>query len=160
MTATRRGPQEAAPRAVLAEVLGRSGADLSARQVLCAEKARWAFAAQLAAEQDTIATVVDRDRRVAPLRRSGLRAAQLDAVLASDGFGPLRRARRAEAAGHHADVLVGAHRAAHPGGRRRHRPRPAPPGGRRHGPEATNRGPCGRCTGAWWRDPPGAARAR
>ncbi len=100
-------PLEATPRAVLAGVLGGSGAEQSARQVLRAEQDRWGSAAQFTAEHDTIATVVDRDRWVALLRRSGLDPEQADAVLASDAFGPLCAAlRRAEAAGHHADMLV------------------------------------------------------
>jgi hypothetical protein len=81
--------------------------DLSAHQALRAEQDRWGSATQQAAEQDTIAAVVERDRWVALLRRSGLDTGQVDAVLASDAFGPLCAAlRRAEAAGHHVDVLV------------------------------------------------------
>jgi conjugative relaxase-like TrwC/TraI family protein len=100
-------PQEATPRVVLTDVLRRSGTDLSAHQVLRAEQDRWGSVAQLAAEQDTVAAVVDRDRWVALLHRSGLDAEQVAAVLASDAFGPLCAAlRRAEATGHHADVLV------------------------------------------------------
>jgi hypothetical protein len=100
-------PQEATPCAVLAGVLRRSAADLSAHQVLRAEQDRWGSSAQLAAELDTVATVVERDRWVALLRRSGLDPGQVDAVLASDAFGPLCAAlRRAESVGYNVDVLV------------------------------------------------------
>lgn len=56
---------------------------------------------------DTIAAIVERDRWVALLRRSGLDFEQVGAVLASDAFGPLCAAlRRAEDAGYKVDVLV------------------------------------------------------
>lgn len=88
-------------------MLRRSGVDLSARQVLRAEQDRWGSGAQLAAEQDTIASVVGRERWVALLRRSGLDTEQVEAVLASDALGPLCAAlRRAEDAGYDALALL------------------------------------------------------
>lgn len=75
--------------------------------MLRAEQDRWRSAAQLAAEHDTVSTVGERDRWVALLHRSGLDASQVDAVLASDAFGPLcATLRRADAAGYDVDVLV------------------------------------------------------
>lgn len=100
-------PQETTPRAVLAGVLRRRGADLSGHQAQRDQQERWGSVAQLSAEQDTIATVLDRDRWVALLRRSGLDAGDVDAVITSGAFGPLCAALwRAEAAGYDADVLV------------------------------------------------------
>jgi hypothetical protein len=100
-------PRETTPRTVLAGVLRRSGTDLSAHQSLRAEQDRWGSAAQLAAQHDTIATVVERDRWIGLLSRSGLDAEQLDAVLVSDAFGPLCAAlRRAQGAGYDVGILL------------------------------------------------------
>jgi hypothetical protein len=100
-------PDEVSARSVLNGVLKHSGAELSAHQTIVAEQERWSSIAQLAAEYETIAAVVQRDRWVSLLEDCGLAEGQLVSVLGSDSFGPLTaELRRAEASGHDVDRLV------------------------------------------------------
>ncbi|WP_245951269.1 MobF family relaxase [Phytoactinopolyspora halophila] len=88
---------------VLEGVLARRGAELSAHETLRAEHERWTGIGQLAAEYETIAAEAQRGRWVRLVRSCGLTSEQVEAVLASEAFGPLAAAlRRAEA--HHYDV--------------------------------------------------------
>ena len=94
-------------RAVLAGVLQHIGAEPSAHGAIVQEQERWGSIAQLAAEYETIAAAAQRPRWTADVRSSGLSAADADAVIASDGFGPFCGAlRRAEASGHDASALI------------------------------------------------------
>lgn len=88
-------------RSVLAGVLAHVGAEQSAHATLRAEQDAWSNIAQLAAEYDTIATAAQHDRWVALIRSSPLTAAQADAVVGSDAFGPLAATLRRAEAGHH-----------------------------------------------------------
>ena len=75
--------------AVLAGVLARIGAEASAHQMITAEQDRYGSIAQLAAEYDTIAAAAQRPRWTSLIRACGLREDQVEAVIASDAFGPL-----------------------------------------------------------------------
>ena len=75
--------------AVLAGVLARIGAEASAHQMITAEQDRHGSIAQLAAEYDTIAAAAQRPRWTSLIRACGLREDQVEAVIASDAFGPL-----------------------------------------------------------------------
>ena len=91
-------PDEVTARTVLYGVLQRSGAELSAHQMIEAEQERWYSIAQLAAEYETIAAVAQRDRWTELLENCGLTREQVDLVSASDSFGPLTaELRRADA---------------------------------------------------------------
>ena len=94
-------------RAVLAGVLQHVGVEPSAHQAIVQEQERWGSIAQLAAEYETIAAAAQRPRWSEVVRSSGLSTADVEAAIASDGFGPLCGAlRRAEALGHDADALL------------------------------------------------------
>ena len=96
-------PEDVNARTVLFGVLQHSGVELSAHQTIEAEQEAWSSIAQLAAEYETIAGRAQRDRWADLLRACGLTAAQAEAVIVSDAFGPLTaELRRAEA--HHHDV--------------------------------------------------------
>lgn len=82
-------PDEVTARTVLYGVLQHSGVELSAHQMIRAERDQWGSIAQLAAEYETIAAVVQRDRWVELLDQSGLTRDQVDRVVESDSFGPL-----------------------------------------------------------------------
>ena len=98
--------------AVLTGVLYRSGSEQSAHQTITVEQNTWSGIAQLAAEYDTLATDMSRDRYEAIVRdalaRSGdLSDAEIDDTIASDAFGPLAaQLRRAEASGFDLAALV------------------------------------------------------
>lgn len=93
-------PQEVTAKTILFGVLQHSGVELSAHQALQAEQEHWSSFAQIAAEYLTIAAEAQRDRWLAELSTSGLSSEQVDAVLASDSFGPLAaELRRAESIG-------------------------------------------------------------
>ncbi|MET0929002.1 MAG: MobF family relaxase [Aeromicrobium sp.] len=101
-------------REVIAGILQRSGAELSAHQTIAEEQEGWGSIAQLAAEYDTIAAEAQRNRWVAMLRASGLTAEQAHAATESAAFGPLgAELRRAEAVGHSVERLLPAAVARH-----------------------------------------------
>ena len=94
-------PDEVTAHTVLFGVLQRSGIELSAHQSIEAEQEHWSSFAQLAAEYLTIAAEAQRDRWTAELSAAGLTRDQVDALAASDAFGPLAaELRRAEGDGH------------------------------------------------------------
>lgn len=94
-------------RDVLAGVLRHVGTEPSAHETIAAEQQRWSGIAQLAAEYDTIAAAAQRPRWVGLIHRCGLAEQQIQAVLASDAFGPLTvQLRRAEADNHDLDALL------------------------------------------------------
>ena len=99
--------QQTAARAVLTEVLARSGAELSAHDTLRHEQDTATSVRVLAAEYDTIATAAQHDRWVALMHASPLAQPQTDAVVASEAFGVLGQAlRRAEADRHDPEALL------------------------------------------------------
>jgi hypothetical protein len=94
-------PDEVTAKTILCGVLRHSGIELSAHQTIETEQGHWSSFAQLAAEYVTIAAEAQRDRWVAELRIAGLSDEQVDAIAASDSFGPLAsELRRAEANAH------------------------------------------------------------
>ncbi len=96
----------ATARSVLVGVLAHVGAEQSAHATLRTEQETWSNIGRLAAEYETIAAAAQHDRWVALIRSSPLTAAQADAVIASDAFGPLGATlRRAEAGHHDVDAL-------------------------------------------------------
>ncbi len=91
-------PQTA--RDVLAGVLAREGADISAHEAIRRAHERAETISTLAAEYQTIAAVAEADRWETLLARSGLTPTQAEAVRASQAYGPLTAALRdAEAKG-------------------------------------------------------------
>jgi hypothetical protein len=91
-------PQTA--REVLAGVLAREGADVSAHEAIRRAHEQAESIATLATEYQTIATAAQADRWDTLLVRSGLSPAQVEAVRASQAYGPLTAALRdAEARG-------------------------------------------------------------
>ena len=106
-TGHRDDDQQSAARAVLTEVLARSGAELSAHATLRHEQDAATSVRVLAAEYDTIATAAQHDRWVALIHASPLAQPQAEAVVASDAFGVLGQAlRRAEADRHDPEALL------------------------------------------------------
>jgi hypothetical protein len=100
-------PEEVTAKTVLFGVLQRSGIELSAHQSIEAEQEHWSSFAQVAAEYLTIAADAQRDRWTAELRSAGLTEEHVDALAASDSFGPLTaELRRAEGDGHDLAQLV------------------------------------------------------
>lgn len=100
-------PDDVNARTVLYGVLQHSGVELSAHQMIEAEQEHWTSISQIAAEYDTIAATAQRSRWVTLLNASALTTEQVEAVLASEAFGPLTAAlRRAEAIGHDVDQLL------------------------------------------------------
>ena len=100
-------------REVLAGVLARRGADVAAHEMIRREQADAEGMERLVAEYQTLATLAQAERWDALLARSGLSAAELEAVHHSPAYGPLMAAcRESEARG--LDVVR----------------RPAPPRGR------------------------------
>ncbi|WP_062389920.1 MobF family relaxase [Demequina iriomotensis] len=94
-------------RAVLAGVLTRVGAELSATEALAAEQDSWSSIAQLAAEYETIAAAAQHDRWAALVRGSGLSPADAEAAIESEAFGALTaELRRAEAKRYDVDGLL------------------------------------------------------
>jgi hypothetical protein len=100
-------PDEVTAKTILYGVLQHSGVELSAHQTIEAEQDHWTSFAQLAAEYLTIAAEAQRDRWIAELRAAELSDEQVDAITASDSFGPLTsELRRAESNAHDiAEVL-------------------------------------------------------
>ncbi|MWB99427.1 MobF family relaxase [Agromyces seonyuensis] len=94
-------------RSILFGVLAHVGAELSAHETLVAEHEQRGSIAQLAAEYETLAAAAQHDRWVGLVRASGLAPAQVDAVVASDAFGPLgAELRRVEASHQDASALL------------------------------------------------------
>ncbi|MTV27624.1 relaxase domain-containing protein [Nitriliruptoraceae bacterium ZYF776] len=94
-------------RSVLTGVLRHVGAEPSALETITAEQHTWASIAQLAAEYGTIAAAAQHHRWATLIRRSGLDAGQVAAMLASEALGPLAaELRRAEADGHDLDEML------------------------------------------------------
>ncbi|MBT2498567.1 relaxase domain-containing protein [Agromyces sp. ISL-38] len=88
----------ASVQSVLAGVLQHVGAELSAHETITAEQEAWGSIAQLAAEYETIASAAQHERWVELVGASGLGPEQVNAVVASEAFGPLAaELRRAEA---------------------------------------------------------------
>ncbi len=101
------GPDDVTARTVLFGVLQHSGASMSAHQTMEAEYAIHGGIDRLAAELETLAADVQRDRFLELLRRSGLTPEQHEAVVQSSAFGPLTASlRRAEAYHHDLEKLV------------------------------------------------------
>ena len=93
-------PEGATAKTILSGVLQHSGVELSAHQTIEAEQEQWSSFAQITAEYLTIAAEAQRGRWIAELTASGLSDEQVDAVIASDSFGPLAaELRRAVASG-------------------------------------------------------------
>lgn len=100
-------PEEVTAKTILFGVLQHSGVEMSAHQTIEAEQERWSSFAQIAAEYLTVAAEAQRDRWVAELSASTLSNEQVDAVLASDSFGPLAaELRRAESSGFEIATLL------------------------------------------------------
>ena len=98
---------DATARSVLYGVLQHVGAELSAHEAITAEHEQWGSIAQLAAEYETIAAAVQRDRWATLIRSSGLTESQADAAVDSEAFGALTaELRRAEANHHDMDRLL------------------------------------------------------
>ena len=148
------------PRAVLAAVLAREGAELSAHEALRRAQREAQSFAVLAAEYSTIARDAQQQRFDALLGRCGLAPACLASAHASDAYGPLLAALRdAEARGLDIDEALPRLAAARSlaGSRRPHR-RPARPGrtlGRRRRQQTP-----GQCRPHRRAHPPGARRGR
>lgn len=102
-------PQEGeiTARTVLYGILKRTGAELSAHQMIEAEHEQWSSIAQLAAEYETIAADVQRDRWTKLVHEIGLEVADVDRLLASDSFSPLTAEfRRAETNGYNLSAVL------------------------------------------------------
>ncbi|MGH8966529.1 MAG: TrwC relaxase, partial [Actinomycetes bacterium] len=103
---------DATARRVLFGVLNHTGGELSARQTIEAEQARWAGIGQLAAEYETIATHAQRGRWTrlvthALTTAGGLTPTETARAIESDAFAVLiAELRRAEANGHPVDTLL------------------------------------------------------
>lgn len=98
---------EVTARTVLYGVLKRSGAELSAHQMIEAEHEHWSSIAQLAAEYETIAAEAQRDRWTKLVHEIGLDDADVERLLASDSFAPLTAEfRRAEANGYDLNTVL------------------------------------------------------
>lgn len=93
-------------RSILARILANRGVEPSAHEVVKSEQETWSSIAQLAAEYDTIAQAAQHDRWVEALTRSGLTAAQVEAITDSDSFGSLTAELRRAEANHHAPERV------------------------------------------------------
>ncbi|MBX7162025.1 MAG: AAA family ATPase, partial [Acidimicrobiia bacterium] len=98
---------EVTARTVLYGILKRSGAELSAHQMIEAEYEYWSSIAQLAAEYETIAADAQRDRWTKLVHQIGLDEADVERLLASDSFAPLAAEfRRAEANGYNLSAVL------------------------------------------------------
>lgn len=94
-------------RTVLYGILKRSGAELSAHQMIEAEHEQWSSIAQLAAEYETIAADAQRHRWTMLVRQIGLDENDVERLLASDSFAPLSgEFRRAEANGYNLHTVL------------------------------------------------------
>ena len=148
------------PRAVLAAVLAREGAEVSAHEAIRRAQREAGSFAVLAAEYSSIARDAQQQRFDALLGRCGLAPAHLASAQASEAYGPLLAAvRDAEARG--LDIESGATAAGcrpDAGGSRRPHRRPARPGrtlGRRRHQQTP-----GQCRPHRRPRPPGARRGR
>lgn len=98
---------EVTARTVLYGILKRSGAELSAHQMIEAEHEHWSSIAQLAAEYETIAAEAQHDRWTKLVHHIGLDETDVDRLLASDSFAPLTaELRRAEANGYNLHTVL------------------------------------------------------
>lgn len=98
---------EVTARTVLYGILKRSGAELSAHQMIEAEHEHWSSIAQLAAEYETIAADAQHDRWAKLIEEIGLDDADVECLLASESFAPLTvEFRSAEANGYDLDTLL------------------------------------------------------
>jgi conjugative relaxase-like TrwC/TraI family protein len=98
---------EVTARTVLYGILKRSGAELSAHQMIEAEHEHWSSIAQLAAEYETIAADAQRDRWARLVHQIGLDEADVERLLDSDSFAPLTAEfRRAEANGYDLSTVL------------------------------------------------------
>lgn len=99
--------EEVTERTVLYGILKRSGAELSAHQMIETEHEQWSSIAQMAAEYETIAADAQRDRWTKLVRQIGLDEADVERVLGSDSFTPLTAEfRRAEANGYNLNTVL------------------------------------------------------
>lgn len=90
--------EEVTARTVLYGILKRSGAELSAHQMIETEHEHWSSIAQLAAEYETIAADAQHSRWTKLVHQIGLDDADVERLLASHSFAPLTAEfRRAEA---------------------------------------------------------------
>ncbi|WP_181641449.1 MobF family relaxase, partial [Nocardioides massiliensis] len=98
---------EVTARTVLYGILKRSGAELSAHQMIEAEHEHWSSIAQLAAEYETIAADAQRDRWAKLIEEIGLDDADVECLLASESYAPLTvEFRSAEANGYDLETLL------------------------------------------------------
>ncbi len=98
---------EVTARTVLYGILKRSGAELSAHQMIEAEHEHWSSIAQLAAEYETIAADAQHDRWTKLVHEIGLDDAGVERLLASESFAPLTAEfRRAEANGYNLNTVL------------------------------------------------------
>lgn len=98
---------EVTARTVLYGILKRSGAELSAHQMIEAEHERWSSIVQLAAEYETIAADAQRDRWTKLVHQIGLGEADVERLLVSDSFAPLTAEfRRAEVNGYNLSTVL------------------------------------------------------
>lgn len=98
---------EVTARTVLYGILKRSGAELSAHQMIEAEHEHWSSIAQLAAEYETVAADAQRDRWTKLVHHIGLDEADVERLLTSDSFAPLTAEfRRAEANGYNLSSVL------------------------------------------------------
>ena len=98
---------EVTARTVLYGVLQRSGAELSAHQMIEAEQDQWRSIAQLAAEYETIAADAQHDRWARLVHEIGLDDDNVLRLLESDSFAPLTAEfRRAEANGYNLTAVL------------------------------------------------------
>jgi len=94
-------PDSVNAHTVLYGVLQHIGGELSAHQMIEAERERWSSIAHLAAVYETIGPVAQRDRWVKVIQDCGLTEAQIEKVLTSQSFGPLIAELRRAEANHH-----------------------------------------------------------
>ncbi len=76
-------------RSILTAVLQHQGGERSAHETITTEQDAWTSISQLAAEYETIAQAAQHDRYAATVARSGLAAAEVEAVVDSESFGSL-----------------------------------------------------------------------
>ena len=98
---------EVTARTVLYGILKRSGAELSAHQMIEAEHEHCSSIAQLAAEYETIVADAHRSRWTKLVHQIGLDETDVERLLDSDSLAPLTAEfRRAEANGHDLDTVL------------------------------------------------------
>jgi conjugative relaxase-like TrwC/TraI family protein len=106
--AAHEGPRsDATGHTVMAGILQRVGAELSAHETISADQDAWGSIAQLAAEYETLAAAAQHDRWALLIRASGLSDDEADDAIASPAFGALSaELRRAEANQHDVETLL------------------------------------------------------